>query len=308
MSITVNPLTTPTFTQVPAICSGGTLNALPTTSTNSVAGSWSPALDNTRTTTYTFTPTSTASPACATTTTMSITVNPLTTPTFTQIESFCQNATPASLPTTSNNDIVGTWNPSIISTATVGNSIYTFTPASTAVPSCATTVTMSIMVNPLPNVSLKAFNNVCDNAGIVNLTGGSPAGGTYSGSSVSNNSFNPSIGVGSYPITYSYTNSSGCSSSETKNLTVISCSSSSLVELNERGIILYPNPTSNSFIVETSEELNSKEFIIHDVSGRVLSTGTIIGNTTTIQVSTLSTGTYYFKLLETNRTLKFVKQ
>ena len=56
MTITVNPLITPTFTQVDPICNGDVLAALPTTSNNGVTGTWSPAIDNTRTTTYTFTP------------------------------------------------------------------------------------------------------------------------------------------------------------------------------------------------------------------------------------------------------------
>ncbi|MFM9824942.1 MAG: beta strand repeat-containing protein, partial [Flavobacterium sp.] len=78
MTITVNPNVTPTFAQVDAICSGASLSALPTTSTNTtgITGTWSPALNNTATTEYTFTPTA---GQCATTATMTITVNPLTT-------------------------------------------------------------------------------------------------------------------------------------------------------------------------------------------------------------------------------------
>ena len=56
MTITVNPLITPTFTQVDPICNGDFLAALPTTSNNGVTGTWSPAIDNTATTIYTFTP------------------------------------------------------------------------------------------------------------------------------------------------------------------------------------------------------------------------------------------------------------
>ncbi|WP_174799806.1 beta strand repeat-containing protein, partial [Flavobacterium noncentrifugens] len=48
---------TPAFAQVPPICSGAALSALPTTSTNGVTGTWSPALNNATTTQYTFTPT-----------------------------------------------------------------------------------------------------------------------------------------------------------------------------------------------------------------------------------------------------------
>ena len=73
-TITVNTPVTPTFTQVAAICTGASLSALPTTSTNNITGTWSPALNNTATTTYTFTP---DAGQCATTATMTITVNAL---------------------------------------------------------------------------------------------------------------------------------------------------------------------------------------------------------------------------------------
>lgn len=66
---------TPTFNQIAPICSGATLQALPTTSTNGVTGIWSPALNNTATTTYTFNA-NTGQCASSTSTTMTITVLP----------------------------------------------------------------------------------------------------------------------------------------------------------------------------------------------------------------------------------------
>ncbi|HRO74516.1 MAG TPA: hypothetical protein PLP27_00025, partial [Crocinitomicaceae bacterium] len=72
VNVTVTPSTTPTFNQVGPICSG-TAFTLPPTSTNSITGTWSPAINNTATTTYTFTPTA---GSCAGTTTMTVTVNP----------------------------------------------------------------------------------------------------------------------------------------------------------------------------------------------------------------------------------------
>lgn len=56
MQIEVNPVLTPTFNSLPAICSGDVLLPLPTTSLNGVTGYWTPALNNTVTTTYTFIP------------------------------------------------------------------------------------------------------------------------------------------------------------------------------------------------------------------------------------------------------------
>ena len=75
MSITITDSVTPTFTAVGPYCSGATISALPTTSNNSISGSWSPVLDNTTTKTYTFTPTVLSTPNCARTATMSITIN-----------------------------------------------------------------------------------------------------------------------------------------------------------------------------------------------------------------------------------------
>ncbi|MEY3237760.1 MAG: hypothetical protein RI883_1861, partial [Bacteroidota bacterium] len=115
VTITVNPIVTPTFTAVLPICSGAVLAALPTTSNNGINGTWSPALNNTATTTYTFTPNA---GQCAATTTLIITVNPIVTPTFTAVLPICSGAVLAALPTTSNNGINGTWAPVLDNTAT----------------------------------------------------------------------------------------------------------------------------------------------------------------------------------------------
>jgi len=56
LTIEVNEIVTPTFDRIAPICEGDTLASLPTLSINSIAGVWSPAIDNTQTTTYTFTP------------------------------------------------------------------------------------------------------------------------------------------------------------------------------------------------------------------------------------------------------------
>lgn len=80
VTVPVTPLTIPTFDQVGAICSGGTLDPLPTSSLEGLAGTWSPALDNTTTTTYTFTPTPIAG-QCLGTATMTITVQTTPEPT-----------------------------------------------------------------------------------------------------------------------------------------------------------------------------------------------------------------------------------
>jgi hypothetical protein len=72
VQVTVNEIVTPTFEAVAPVCNGGLIAPLPSTSTNGITGTWSPALDNTATTTYTFTP---DAGQCATTATLTIVVN-----------------------------------------------------------------------------------------------------------------------------------------------------------------------------------------------------------------------------------------
>ena len=186
ISINVNPIITPSFTQVPAICTGATLSALPTSSSNGITGTWTPALNNTATTTYTFTPTA---GQCATTQAMTIAVNPNITPAFTQVSAICSGAILSALPTTSSNGITGTWLPALNNIATT---TYTFTPTTGQ---CATTTLMLVTVNPLPitpsvstsqsfcAINNPTINNLSTNGNVINwyltATGGTPLSLNY---------------------------------------------------------------------------------------------------------------------------------
>lgn len=141
MTIVVDTLVVPVFTQVPDICSGTLLSPLPGTSTNGVTGTWSPALNNTATTTYMFTATA---GQCASDTNMTIHVDPVITPVFTQVAPICQGSPLSPLPNTSNNGVTGTWSPAVMNnTATT---TYTFTPGSGNI--CTLSADMQIIVDP----------------------------------------------------------------------------------------------------------------------------------------------------------------
>lgn len=176
MTVVVNQLTVPTFTQVAPICSGGSFT-LPTTSNNNITGTWTPAISNTATTQYTFTPTA---GQCADTATMTVTVNDQVTPTFTQVAAICPGGT-YTLPATSNNNIAGTWSPAIDATQTT---TYTFTPANGE---CATTATMTVVVNPTPATPVLTASTTCE-GGTLTL-GSNYAASPYSMNSNSNVAF-----------------------------------------------------------------------------------------------------------------------
>jgi gliding motility-associated-like protein len=213
MSITVDPNIVPVFTALGPYCQNEPPGTLSTTSTNGITGTWSPAVISTTTIgtqTYTFTPTV---GLCATTTTMSITVDPNIVPVFTALGPYCQNEPPGTLPTTSTNGITGTWSPAVISTTTIGTQTYTFTPTAGL---CATTTTMSITVNPIPNTGTAISPpSVCPSVGIMDLAAlltGESAGGVWtdSASQVVTSPINIiSFGPGTYSYTYTVTNACG---------------------------------------------------------------------------------------------------
>jgi uncharacterized protein (TIGR02145 family) len=95
---------------------------------------------------------------------------------------------------------------------------YTFTDAN----GCNGTATKILTVYPLPVVQLAAQPSVCISAAPFPLTGGTPAGGVYSGTGVNSATgyFNPSVGAGGHQITYTYTDLNGCTSFGIKTLTV----------------------------------------------------------------------------------------
>ncbi|NQZ45034.1 MAG: BspA family leucine-rich repeat surface protein [Flavobacteriaceae bacterium] len=74
-----------------------------------------------------------------------------------------------------------------------------------------------------PEVSFDPLANVQENDSPFILTGGSPAGGTYSGTGVNGGQFDPqTAGVGSYLITYTYVDPvTNCSSSASQSITVL---------------------------------------------------------------------------------------
>ncbi|NBR15262.1 MAG: hypothetical protein EBU01_11905, partial [Crocinitomicaceae bacterium] len=219
MNVVIDPLITPTFTQIAALCQNAVAPTLPTNSTNtpSISGTWLPATISTNTVgtqTYTFTP---SNNSCSNTASMSITINSPTSPTFTQIGPYCQNTVPAILPTSSTNSpaITGTWSPNSISTTAVGTTNYTFTPSANQ---CASSATMSVTINAFPTITL-ASQTICSGQNVTLTPTVSPNGGTYiwsSNQTTSAISISPTI-TGNYTVNYTL---NACTVSASSTLTV----------------------------------------------------------------------------------------
>jgi hypothetical protein len=123
---------------------------------------------------------------------------------------------------------------------------------------CTGTATVTVTVNENPEVTLSAFESLCVDASPLTLSGGSPAGGAYSGTGVTGGIFNPSVGAGTYDITYTYTSSENCTGSATQSILVESCASIEDWAM-AANLTIFPNPVSDeltiSFFNTSSEQV-----------------------------------------------------
>ncbi len=88
---------------------------------------------------------------------------------------------------------------------------------------CTALMTGSVTVTEIvPNVTWPgSLPALCQNSSPYTLTGGLPAGGTYSGNGVIGGLFNPAIaGNGVHVLTYTYTDTYGCTGSATNTIVV----------------------------------------------------------------------------------------
>src|SRR5688572_2097588 len=233
LTVTVTTLVTPTFDPI-TLCQNSTATALPGSSLNGIAGTWSPATINTATpgtTTYTFTPTD----ACATTASISVVITTLVTPTFDPVGPFCQNSTPTALPLISNNGVNGTWSPATINTSVAGSSTYTFTPTD----ACATTASISVVITTLVTPTFDPIT-LCQNSTATALPGTSNNGiaGTWSPATI-----NTSVAGSS---TYTFTPTDACATTAQLTVTV-----TTLVTPTFDPITLCKNSTSTA-LTDTS--------------------------------------------------------
>ena len=88
--------------------------------------------------------------------------------------------------------------------------------------SCTGGDSIGLIIRPNPTVTLTLKDTLlCEGFFPINLVGGSPSGGVYSGQGVVGSTFDPTIGAGTYNVNYNYTDpSSGCSAMAQDSLVV----------------------------------------------------------------------------------------
>jgi hypothetical protein len=176
----------------------------------------------------------------------------------------------------------------------------TYTVTGTDANNCVNTATVSVTVNSLPIVTLTlAQNSICDNTSSVALSGGTPAGGAYSGTGVSGGNFDPSVaGVGLQTVTYLYTDGNNCSASATDNMTVNNCSAG-ISAINEKSSSIYPNPNSGEFTIQLNE--SSAQVEITNGLGQIIMSFKMTGTSQQIDISRFEAGIYFVRIVKNNQ-------
>jgi len=239
MSVVVTTNITPTFTQLGPYCAGAAPGTLPTTSTNGITGTWSPATVSTSTsgnTTYTFTPTA---GQCASTTTMTVTVNAVDNPAFNYTpNAFCQTGTDPSANITGGASGTFTSSPAglVFLNSSTGqidvsaSAINTYTVTFTTNGLCPSSSNVSVSITLPPAATFNYAGPYCQNAANPMPTFGSGASaGTFSATPAGLVFVSTSTGqvnlASSTPGTYTVTNtiaaSGGCAAaSATATITI----------------------------------------------------------------------------------------
>jgi len=172
-------------------------------------------------------------------------------------------------------------------------------------------ILLPITINPKPNIQFTFPNaTLCENAAIVNLLNkATPAGGTWSGTGVQGNTFNPAYmqpvsSPVSTTLTYSKTNLYGCTASDNMNITIVpspilnvTTTSADCDEANGTAAVAITEGQSPYLVYWSSGStqtsvtgLNSGQYYIavHDDNGCSATQSVLIANTGTTQTGVVT--------------------
>lgn len=159
--------------------------------------------------------------------------------------------------------------------------------------SCGDTKTHVVNVNPKPVIDFILGGNICENDNPLTLNA-TPSGGTYSGAGITGNTFDPSVaGAGLQIITYSVTNSHGCSDNTQASITVRTCAG--IHEYNQNlQILVFPNPSQGIITIQT--ETTMKEIQVMNVSGQLVDLLQTHSTEEKMDISLLKSGIYFLNI------------
>lgn len=160
---------------------------------------------------------------------------------------------------------------------------------------CENTAVATVTVNSLPTVSLdlSSINFQCVTINSVTLVGESPSGGVYSGTGVTGGDFSPAmVGVGTYTITYTFTDGNNCSASASDNIVVDECTG--IESLSLESFNIFPNPNNGSLTIKSL--VFPANVNVFDINGKQVISKSISSLETLIDLSNVVNGVYQLNI------------
>jgi hypothetical protein len=169
---------------------------------------------------------------------------------------------------------------------------------------CTAADAINITFNAIPAVTFNAaVPVVCLADQSFPLTTGSPAGGIYSGTGVNAGNFDPSVaGIGTFGITYSYTDSVGCSSSATDSVVVDACLNTGGV--SAFAVTVFPNPSNGNFELYVSQTSTAE---LMNSLGQTVETKTVYPGNNIFGNATLPEGVYTLRLVNAQNEVQLMR-
>ena len=161
-------------------------------------------------------------------------------------------------------------------------------------------ITFTLTVLESPQITFTAQNPLCSNITSFPLMNGSPSGGIYTGNSVVNNVFNPSLaGLGSHTISYTFVDAlTNCSTTDSFQIEVVDCAGLNENNFSDK-IQIFPNPTDGILNILSVENFT---YELTDTHGKIILNGES-ENSKVLNLNSYSKGVYYLKVVSERNTI-----
>ncbi|MBS1684070.1 MAG: T9SS type A sorting domain-containing protein [Bacteroidetes bacterium] len=159
--------------------------------------------------------------------------------------------------------------------------------------------TITLTVHPLPVVTFTGYlDTLCKDDAPIQLTGGSPAGGTYTGNGVRQGIFYPAnASLGNKNLTYIYTDNNGCTASAAlSRFYIVDCTVGISALGADAAIRVYPNPAKDKLYVTANSQITGGEAKVYDLQGRLVSAMQLASGQSVLDLSSVDAGYYSIQI------------